>query len=307
MEPEIICVPQSGNHTTHLYFSPTNNEEIHGNILILHGMAEHHERYMEFIQLLNSEGFDVYAYDHRGHGKATPTTDLGYFAKKDGAAAVVGDAIAICNYIKESARTPKLAVFGHSMGSLILRNVIQQLDTMDCVIICGTTMPPAAMTNAGLKLANMLSFVLGPKRPSPLLNKILFESEDYTKICTRTKSDWLTRDEAIVDKYIEDPYCGFICTTSMYRDLVQFTKNASTPELIQKTRKDLPLYFIAGEQDPVGGFGSQVTELYHLFGSLGFTDTAIKLYPEDRHEILNEFDKETVMQDCVAFFHKHLG
>jgi len=307
MDSELIRIPQTGGHVTSLFFSPTTHDEIFGTILILHGMAEHYERYFGFIKMLNNEGFDVYAYDHRGHGKLTPTTELGYFAKKDGAALVVSDAVNVCHYIKEHSRSDKFAVFGHSMGSLILRNVIQQYDAMDCAVICGTTMLPVAVSSAGLVLSNLLSALLGPKRPSPFLNRMLFENASYAKVCLRTKCDWLTRDDAIVDAYINDIYCGFVCTHSMYRDIVALSRQAAQPSLMQKTRKNLPLYLISGEQDPVGGFGEQVTSLYELYGSLGFTDIAMTLYPGARHELLNELNRETVMQDCADFFHKYLG
>ena len=307
MESTYVRIQQKDGYQTRLFCYETSKEDVLGSILILHGMAEHHERYLEFIHLLTKEGFDVYTYDHRGHGTDKKLTDLGFFAKRHGDLLVVGDAINICHYIKANSRSKKLAVFGHSMGSIILRCLIQQYDEMNCALVCSTAMPPVAASNIGILLANLLRMFRGPKAKSKYLDKVIFGGKQYTALCTRTTSDWLTRNNTMVGKYIDDPYCGFVCTTSFYRDLTKLAKRAAVKRNINKTRKNLPIHFFAGSKDPVGGYAKQVIKLHKMFQGLGFTNTSLTIYEDARHELLNELNAEEVMQDALTFFHKHLG
>ena len=307
MESNFTRLQQPDGHQVKLFTYQTSAADVLGSILILHGMAEHHERYLEFIHVLNQEGFDVYTYDHRGHGTDKKISELGFFAKKGGADLVINDAVSACSYIAANGRSKKLAVFGHSMGSLILRNLIQRYDSMDCVIVCATTMPPVAVSNVGIFISSLLCLFQGHKKQSKFMDKTLFGGKEYSSLCTRTSCDWLTRNNTIVGQYISDPYCGFICTNSFYRDLIRLSKWAAQKKKIQKTRKDLPVYFLAGDKDPVGGYSVQVKQLHQLFQKLGFRDTSITIYPEARHELLNELNAAEVMADAVAFFHKQLG
>lgn len=306
MESNHVMITQPDGYQTKLYSYLTSGEVL-GSILILHGMAEYHVRYETFAERLNNEGFDVYLYNHRGHGEDCAMDDLGFFAENGGAELVINDAVTLCRHIKENGRSRKLAVFGHSMGSLILRNVIQRYDEMDCAVICGSTMPSALIANAGAMVANLLIKLKGPRHRSAFMYNMMFGNNYYKEICTRTPSDWLTRDEAVVDWYRESPYCGFLCTTAMCRDMMLFIKGSGNKANIAKTRRDLPLYFVVGEKDPVSAYASEVEQLFALYESLGFTDIALTVYPEARHEILNEFNKEDVMDDLAAFFHAQLG
>jgi len=306
MESNIFTITQADGHPTKVYPHLTDKEVL-GSILILHGMAEYHVRYEAFADVLNAAGFDVYLYNHRGHGDDCATENLGFFAEKGGAELVINDAVTLCRYIKEHGRSPKLSVFGHSMGSLILRNVIQRYDEMDSAVICGSTMPSSAIATAGATLANLLVRLQGPKHRSKFLYNMMFGNKFYKEICTRTPSDWLTRDEAVVDWYQESPYCGFLCTTSMCRDMMLFIQGSSDEANISKTRRDLPLFFIVGEKDPVSAYAAEVKHLFDVFEKLGFSDIALTVYPEARHEILNEWNKEDVYDDLVAFFHETLG
>ena len=282
----------------------TDSPSVRGSILLLHGMAEHHGRYLDFIRALNEAGFDAYIYDHRGHGKDLDPSKLGFFAKKDGARLVVADAVEAMKYVAENKRSKKCALFGHSMGSLIGRNVIQQYDEMDCALFCGTGFQSDAMCKGGIFLAGLVSFFCGPAHKSPFLNKLMFETKVYLRDCKRTKSDWLTKDEKVVDAYRADPACGFICSASFYRDLVTITGNAKWG--MEKTRHDLPILIASGEDDPVGDFGAGIRALFEQYDELGFTDVNMKLYPGDRHELLNETDKDVVYKDFIDFFGKYM-
>lgn len=307
MESTIVQIKQSDGYQTRLFCYTTSREPVLGTVLLLHGMAEHHGRYLEFIHLLTKEGFDVYAYDHRGHGTDKKLSDLGFFASKRGASLVVEDAITICNYIKEQGRSDKLAVFGHSMGSLILRCLMQQYHGLTCAVVSSTTMPPLSVSNTGLLLAGLLCLFQGPKKQSKFLDKLLFGNKAYSSLCSRTTFDWLTRNNTVVGNYISDPYCGFVCTTSFYRDLIQLTRRAAVKRNIAKARKELPVYFLAGSKDPVGSYSKDVIKLQHTFEKLGFTSTCTTIYEDARHELLNELNAAEVMQDITVFLHKQLG
>lgn len=306
MEPNFVRITQQDGYQTKVYSYFTKKEPVQGSILILHGMAEHHARYEEFAHFLNKEGFDVYTYDHRGHGTDKKLSELGFFAPKNGASIVVNDAIEVLRYVEKNKRSEQFALFGHSMGSIISRNVLQQFDTMNCAVICGTTMPDSLTLSAGSFAASLLCLFQGPKHISKTMDQLMFGSKLYTSLCTRTKSDWLSRNNTNIGAYINDPYCGFICTTSFYRDLIHLTKRAGKKKNIARTRKDLPIYFISGDRDPVGGYGREVQKLYNTYKKLGFNSLSLKFYPESRHEILNELNSDEVMQDIAVFLHLHL-
>lgn len=307
MEKKYIHIKQKDGYQTRLFHYPAATEEILGSILILHGMAEHHGRYLSFIQILCQEGFDVYTYDHRGHGTDKKLSDLGFLAKKDGASLVTADAVTICQYIRENNRGKKFAVLGHSMGSLILRNVLWQYHDIDAAIVSSTTMPSAITTSAGLIFSSLAIAFQGSKKRSAFLNRLMFGGKNYTSLCTRTQYDWLTRNNAQVGKYMDDAYCGFICTTSFYRDLVLLAMRSSKKKNLVLTRKDQPILFLAGDKDPVSNYSKQVLKLQQLYNTLGFTEASTIIYPDARHELLNELNSEEIIQDILTFLHQKLS
>lgn len=306
MEPIQIQITQKDNYKTTLFLFETSGEAPLGSVLVLHGMAEHYGRYLDFIHALNLQGFDVYTYDHRGHGTDKKISELGFIAKRNGASLLVDDALTICNYIKATARNKQLGIYGHSMGSLILRCLLQMQDDFACAVAGSSTMPPVIVSTIGIGLASLLSLVQGPQKRSEFLHKVMFGGKSYTSLCTRTTYDWLTRNNTVIGKYMDDSYCGYTCTTSFYKDLTVLCKRAALKRNITKTRKDFPLLLLTGEQDPVSGYGSQLIALQKIYNRLGFTDTSLTIYAEDRHEILNELNSDEVYQDIFNFLHSHL-
>lgn len=307
MDTIIKKITQNDGYVTNLFCYETSADTILGTIVILHGMAEHHGRYLDFIKTLTNHGFDVYAYDHRGHGTDKKLSALGYVAKKKGASRLVEDARTICTYVKENSRSQKLAVFGHSMGSMILRCLIQTYDDMACAIVSSTTMPPVAVSKLGVFLGNTICAFRGTDKRSNFLHQAMFGGKPYTSLCTRTSFDWLTRNNTIIGKYIDDPYCGFLCTASFYRDLASLSAMAAHKKNMAKTRKNLPVLLLSGTKDPVGGYGTQITKLHNRYLSLGFEQAELKLYPEARHELLNELNYEEVYEDILAYLSKNLA
>jgi len=305
MEEAIKDIRQKDGYLTRLFYYETTKAPVLGTILLLHGMAEHYKRYLPFIQRLNQEGFDVFIYNHRGHGTDKKLSDLGYFAEKNGASLVVSDAIRVCEYIKSQSRSNNFAIFGHSMGSMILRCMIQQYHELSCAVVSSTTVPSVAISNFGLFLSSLICLFCGKKTPSPFLKNLLFGGPLYRNLCTRTAYDWLTTDKSLVEKYINDPYCGFVCTASFYHDLIKLAKCSTQKHNIKRTKKELPVFFLTGSKDPIGDYGKSVAKLKKTHECLGFSNTSFKIYEEARHELLNEFCAEEVMQDIISFFHKH--
>ncbi|WFR57927.1 alpha/beta fold hydrolase [Anaerocolumna sp. AGMB13025] len=275
-------------------------------IVILHGMAEHHKRYYPFVKFLNANDIDVYLYDHRGHGTDKLMKELGYFSESKGYKKVVEDALLILQHVNQNKRSNKLILMGHSMGSLIARNVIQQYDGMDGVILCGTTHPSRLKTRPGKALAAMIQFLYGPTHRSPFLNTMMFGGKSYSSLITRTSFDWLSRNNPSVGAYIHDPYCGYICTISFYHDLLMLVSNASNTSLMKKTRNSLPILVISGGCDPVGGNGKEVKHMLSLYNKWGYNRVTGKLYPECRHELLQELNADEIMKDIQTWIMKQL-
>lgn len=304
MNQGIQHVTQADGYITVLRVNPSTDAAPKGSVVIYHGMAEHHERYDEYTKVLNSIGYDVYRYDHRGHGLDKKEEELGYIADREGHRILISDAVTVIRYVKEHNRGQKLILMSHSMGSLIGRNVTFEFSDIDAAIFMGTANPTSLTSHAGLMTSSLIRFMKGPKHRSALLDKAMFQSSLYKKLCTKTTSDWLTRDSKHVKKYIDDPYCGFICTSSFYHDLVTLSYLAGKKERIEKTRHDLPILFISGEKDPVGGYSKDVKRLAALYQSLNFTKVEQKYYKDCRHELLNELNAEEIMQFLADWIQK---
>lgn len=304
-EVNYITIKQKDGYVTKLtqFLCP---KKPRASILILHGMAEHQKRYFAFAEYLVDHDYDVYCYDHRGHGTDKKLSELGFFAAEGGYQLVIEDAISVSNYIEQNNRSSKFFLLGHSMGSIISRNVIQSYDKYNGVILSGTTFPSQLLTTSGLLLSSVIKRIKGPKHVSPFMNNLMFGSKKYTSLSTRTAFDWLTRSNPIVGAYIHDPYCGYICTASFYHDLLKLVQNASSKNQMKLTKKELPLYIISGEKDPVGGYGKEIQKFTSALKKLGFSNITLKLYPECRHEILNELNNEDVYNDIHSWISKKL-
>ena len=300
MEEKKYYIKQQDGYTTQLY-SFNSKKPVKISLLVLHGMAEHHSRYKEFARFLTNHGIDVFLYDQRGHGMDKPKSELGYFTPNKGDEVVVDDAIRIINFIKELNKDHKFILMGHSMGSLITRNVIQKDDSMDGVIICGTANPIHFIARIGLGVFQLISLGKNKLTAAPICDKILFKTKTYNKYCTNTQVDWLSRDKKVVHNYCMDPYCGFICSYAFYMDLLRLTIGATNKSNIRKTRKDLPINIISGTSDPVGGNGRDVKRLIKSYQKEGYSNLQFTLYEGCRHELLNELNKHEVMNDLATY------
>lgn len=301
MDIEKITLTQKDKYQTVIYPHFTNSRNVKGSVVILHGMAEHHDRYNEFAEYLDSHGYDVFLYDHRGHGKDKKYEELGHIAENNGYRLLISDALQVLTYIQNNNRGEKMILLGHSMGSLIARCVIAQYDDIDGAVILGTAQEKSLKTSFGCFLASAVKLLKSPTYRSPFLANSTTGYKNFARISNRTKFDWLTRDNSLVGAYINDPYCGYLCTASFYYDLIKITGLASSTKAIKSPRKDLPILVMSGMHDPVGNYGEGVWKYYSLLQKYGYTASQCILYDEARHELLNELNKEEVKADILKW------
>ncbi|MEG1551080.1 MAG: alpha/beta hydrolase [Oscillospiraceae bacterium] len=280
--------------------APDDFGSVKGVVQIAHGMAEHSNRYARFAMELCKNGYAVYINDHLGHGTSVATDDeLGFFGD-NGDIALVEDMKQLSDIAMAEYPDLPFFVFGHSMGSFLARAYAAKYGSnIDGLVLSGTAgaNPAAAM---GIKLANYFEKTEGKLYRSELLDSIAFGKYNK-KTAKKTKFDWLSRDEKEVEKYIDDPYCGFVFTANGFKTLFTLLKNISSNKWYKSVPTALQIMMISGENDPVGEYGKGVTSVYRDLRKTGHTNTYLKLYPEARHEILNEINKDEVMADIIMW------
>lgn len=275
-------------------------------IQISHGMTEHSDRYIPFAEKLCENGYAVFANDHLGHGRSVKDDSmLGFFGSEKGYMNIVNDCKKLTDIAKEEFEGIPYFFFGHSMGSFIARCYTKYYGSgIDAVVYCGTSGPnPGA--SAGIAIANLIIKTKGEMHRSNFINSVAFGTYNK-KTEKKTEFDWLTKDESIIKEYIADKYCGFVFTAAGFRDLFSVLNEVNAKDWYTSLRKELPVLLIAGEDDPVGAYGKGVTAVYDGLIKTGHTKAALKLYPNDRHEILNETDKDDVMNFLVSWFDGNL-
>lgn len=273
-------------------------------VLIVHGMGEHALRYGRFARALNGAGYAAYGFDLRGHG-ATGVRQglLGHFADEAGWRLLVADiAIAKDAVSARHAGLPVL-LFAHSMGSLLGQDfVIHHGHSLGAVVFSGTDggNGPALLAGEGVALLERRR--LGGRAHSALLERLAMGDTCKAFRPCRTEYDWLSRDEAEVDKYVADPLCGFSLTVQGWLDLFRGLKGVEPRYQQGCIRKSLPIFLIGGALDPVGKAGKGASWLQGRYRAVGMQDVELKLYPDARHEMLNETNREEVHLDVLAFY-----
>lgn len=275
--------------------------EIRGVVQISHGMAETAARYERFAKVLNQNGYIVYANDHRGHGKTTRNIEsLGYLGDHDGFNLLIQDIAKLSDIIREENPGLQIYLFSHSMGSFAAqRYIIDYKDKIDGLVLSGSNGDQGFTLTAAKTIAQLEMMIRGRKAKSKLMNNLSFGAYNKKFKPEKTGSEWLSRDEEEVKKYIENPFCGTIFPTSFYYDFLGSLQYIEDESNFIKIPKDLPIFIISGEEDPVGDFGKGVKKLYTRYKNAGVKDLEIKLYPGARHEILNEINRDEVMNDVV--------
>lgn len=273
-------------------------------IQLVHGMAEHIARYDATAKRLNEAGFAVVGHTHLGHGDRAQL--LGWFAARDGWDALVSDVHALRTRTQAAYPGVPYFLLGHSMGSFVVRTYCQREQTgLSGVILSGTGHFEPIILNAGLLLANLQCLLGGEKKPSKLLEGMSFAGYNDAFAPARTAYDWLSKDSAIVDRYVADPYCGFPFTAGGYRDLFRGLKHLY-PKNLHTMAMDVPIRLFSGADDPVGARGAGVRATEQELQAAGVKTVTVQLYPAGRHEMLNELECATVWDDLIAWIDANL-
>lgn len=275
---------------------------------LLHGMAEHSLRYNEFALYLNSLGFVVYAQDHRGHGYTKEEDEKGWFAEQEGWEQIASDSWELDQKILSEYRDLPLLLMGHSMGSFLARTmIVKHPDAYAACVICGSGSSQGIAGTVGKMIASKHAKKYGSRMPDKKMDKLCFGSFNKKVQDPKTPFDWLSKDEAEVQKYIDDPLCGFLCSSSFFVDLITGVEFANSKENANKVSKNLPLLIISGDKDPVGGYGAGIKKIYALYTKAGIKDVTLKLVKDGRHELLNETDKYDTMNYIGSWLVSKIG
>ena len=270
-----------------------------GIVQIVHGMCEHKERYVPFMEYLSAHGYICAIHDHRGHGETVLTEeDLGYMYK-GGWKALVEDIRSVQNEVKASYPTLPYTLFGHSMGSMAVRSFTKRYDdSIDTLFVCGCpSYNPAG--GAGRFLASLIGLFKGEHYRSPLLQKLSFGSFNKPFKSEGYPSAWVCSDKDTLEAYHNDPYCTFAFTVNGFKNLLELMQDCYSPKGWKMTNPDLPIHFISGAEDPCRISDKAIGKAVDLMKQVGYSHTDLHLYSGMRHEILNETNHMLVWEDIL--------
>ncbi|MFC0558485.1 alpha/beta hydrolase [Halalkalibacter alkalisediminis] len=303
-----MWIPMSDNHEIFVYRWSDETVAPRAIIQIAHGMAEHGARYQTFAEQLVVNGIMVYANDHRGHGRTGEKSGLlGHFNDENGFDRAVTDLKEINEFIHHQHQEVPVFLLGHSMGSFLVRRFIQKYQgVVEGAIISGTGGDPGIAGKLAKNVVKSQIRKLGKQKESPLLNKLVFGHYNKKIKSPKTEYDWLSRDKTAVQKYIDDPLCGFIPTAGFFEDLFEGLELIHQDEEVKKIEKDLPFFFFSGDQDPLGKKTKAVLNVIHQYKKQGIRNIQYKFYKKGRHEMLNEVNRDDVTLDIIKWVEQQL-
>jgi alpha-beta hydrolase superfamily lysophospholipase len=273
-------------------------------VQIVHGLAEHAGRYARLAQALKAAGYAVYANDHRGHGRtAKSAQELGFFAEKDGWKKCVDDLWQLNRHIAAEHPGVPIVMLGHSMGATLAEQFMGE-HALAGVVLSGANGKPTAMAAMGRQITRAERLRLGARGRSKLVQSLTFDTFNKKFAPARTVFDWLSRDPAEVDKYVADPLCGFAATVQLWVDLLDGWAAVSRPEHRRRVPQSLPIYVIAGGRDPVSGNARQIGPWVEDYRKAGFQNLKFRVYPETRHELFNETNRDEVTKDLLEWLNQ---
>ncbi len=277
-------------------------------VQIIHGAAEHIERYTDFAEFLCDAGIVVCGADHIGHGKSVSSKkQLGHMPLKDGREILIEDTHSLYQKIHEQYPTLPYILFGHSMGSFILREYLtQHSQEVFAAIISGTGQQSKALSVVGGAVAKIIAKLKGAETRNGLLHNLGLGAYSKQIPNARTKLDWLSNDPKVVDEYIADEECGMKFSAGSYATLTDLTGKMVEADSASKIAKEIPLLFIAGEDDPVGEKGRGVLKAVEQYKQAEIKNITCNIYPNMRHEVLNELEKQKVYQDILQWIEQCL-
>lgn len=298
------------------YWLPDKTITPRAQVLLVHGMLEHSRRYDYVASSFVNSGFIVLGYDQRGHGKTAEIAakdrkdgknTRGILAEKEGFSKVVSDLNTVFKAAKQAFPSLKVILLGHSFGSFVTLSFIERFTPLlDACIVCGTSGPMGALARAGYLYSLLMKRLLGGETCSKLMQNFIFCR--YLKRIKEVKTgfEWLSSNQTNIDAYFNDKYCGGVASTSFFVDMLGGVIQVNKTKNISKIDKRLPLYLIAGEEDPVGNYGRGVKSLYERCKKCGIISIDIKLYKGDKHEIFNELDRDLVIEDTIKWIESKL-
>jgi alpha-beta hydrolase superfamily lysophospholipase len=272
-------------------------------MLICHGMIEYARRYDDAARKFAGAGYAVFAHDQRGHGETAGSLEnAGYICDGDGFSRAVLDAREIAAFAKTIFPQKKLVLLGHSFGSFVAQGFIEQFGgEIDAVMLSGTAGPRRAFVAAGFACVKLVEAFKGKKYRSQFLHDLTFGSYNARIPDAKSPFDWLSRDEEVVKKHDADPWCSFVPAVAFFRDLTSGLCRIHEKPAMAAIPQGLPALLFSGADDPVGGYGKTVAALAECYKANGMRDVTLRLYPEGRHEMLKELNKDEVIADIVAW------
>lgn len=305
---EIRLQSNDGVHKLHVVIWEPETE-IKAVLQISHGMTEMIMRYDHFARFLNTKGILVIGNDHLGHGEtADCDEDLGYFCPKNMSATVVADLHSVTEYAKKEYPNVPYFLLGHSMGSFMARRYLMTYgEELTGAVIVGTGVQPGIVLAAAKTTAAVIQLFKGERHRSAYLAKASFGTYNKRFAADANNNAWLTKDEKIWEFYANNKYCNYSFTVNGYKTLFDVLSFIQKKENIVKIPQKLPIFMISGTDDPVGNYGKGVQQIFETYKQTGMEDIRIKLYDGDRHEILNELDKDIVYDDIYCWLEQHMG
>ncbi|AZF65693.1 alpha/beta hydrolase [Pseudomonas sp. LBUM920] len=275
-------------------------------VMLSHGMAEHSGRYARLAQALCGAGYGLYALDQRGHGRTADEGTLGLYAEKDGWNKVVGDLASLNQHIGQQKPGLPIILLGHSMGSYIAQAyLLHHSASLTGAILSGSNFQPIALYRAAAVIARIERARQGLRGRSALIEFLSFGSFNKAFKPNRTAFDWLSRDPVEVDQYITDPLCGFRCTNQLWIDLLGGLQQISKASNLAQIDPGLPILVMGGECDPVSE-GKRLKSLAYALREAGCQHLQLNIYPQARHEVFNETNRDEVTADVLAWLQQAL-
>jgi alpha-beta hydrolase superfamily lysophospholipase len=286
---------------------PDDQEKIQAVLHIAHGMAEHSKRYEEFALQCVAHNLAVYAHDHRGHGHTGANNMLGHYDDHKGWQLVLSDMNEVQNMLRSKHPGKPVFLLGHSMGSFISQGyAFAYQPELAGLLLSGSNYSAPIKYKTARLLAKLERFRKGPRFRSKLLDTLTFGTFNNNFKPNQTDYDWLSSDLTQVRKYIEDPHCGFICTAQLWCDLLKGLSRISLPEAFKRLDQETPVFIFGGQNDPVGNYGSGLIALSQQYNNANFKDVNLQIYPEGRHEMLHETNKEDVGRHLISWIESKL-
>lgn len=295
-----IMLPSDDNYAISLSFFESEKEHPAGVVQIVHGMEEHKERYYDFALYLAVQGLHVVVADLRGHGEDAP--ELSFIADRRGDELLIRDQQIIANWIAEKFPDLPVMLFGHSMGSIISRVLLQTDSARYTKAVLSGYVNPNPAAPVAVALGNAARISKGSRAHSKLLNGLALGPYGKSIPDRKTDLDWLSYNEENVRKYIEDPLCGVEFTVGSYCALFSLLDRMGKPGAYRNVKAEMPLLLIAGKDDPCTGGEKGRANSRTVLEKAGFRNISVITYDHMRHEILNETENEKVYRDLRDFF-----